>query len=112
MLKTKWKPEADSGFEGHVTISVPLYRQRLRYLKECNLKFDDEGKVEIGSDTIDTMLVMLDIAEKHVEEVRLKHVESGVEAKSFEDLEAQPMFDGVLNQVANAVFSSGEMGND
>lgn len=113
-----WEPQATenedgekvaSPFSGIVKIEVPRYPQRLKYIKECNFAMDEKGQVKSGMDSIDSIIKMLEIASKHVQEVNLKH-KDGAEFCTWDELQDNPMADGILNEVASAVINGPILG--
>lgn len=98
------------GVEGKIIVSVPLYRQRLQYVKDLGLKVDAEGSVTTSeSDGIDTLLKMLPMIEKHVIEVDIK--KGNITAKSLNDLESYAEFDGLVSGLIDGVMNAGKLGN-
>jgi hypothetical protein len=102
--------DVNDHFSGEVVIEVLKYRDRMRYGQDISFKFDEKGEVIVDNGTYESMGKMIEIAEKHIISVDLVHVKSGVSAKSFEDLEYDPIFDELLPQLATVVFNAGRVG--
>jgi hypothetical protein len=100
MKKVTFKPKKD--FTGQVEISLPSARQRIRYVKECNFKFNSDGEVSV-MDNIDAMEKMYEIAEKHVTKVNLKH-EDGASFKDFNKMADDSLCDDVCQSIIGVVL--------
>ena len=92
------------GVEGEIIINPPLLKQRLKYIKECNFKTNDKGEVEVGTDTYDAIIKMIDIAEAHVEAVDVKVVESGRTYKTFLEMQADQACDEAVQYIASLIL--------
>ena len=100
MKQVTFKPEKD--FTGEVVVNLPSARQRIRYVKECNFKFNNDGEVSV-MDNIDALDKMYDIAEKHVNKVTLKH-KDGASFKSFKAMADDALCDDVCQSIISIVL--------
>lgn len=96
------------GYEGSVRIAAPSYPQRLKYLKELNLKTQDGQVVSSLADNVDALLKMLDLAEKHVVHVAIVHKESAKAYKTWPELLEDA--DDVCNEVAQLAVMGPKLG--
>jgi hypothetical protein len=111
-MKTfKLKPE---GFEGFIEITLPDYAQRLQYAAEANFKFgkDEQGNniVEASKDTLLSMVSVLKHVREHIKEVKIKHLESGTEFISIDDVLADSIFDSVMQEIAGILLNGVRLG--
>lgn len=89
MKEINYTPEKmPEGFEGTIKIKVPLARDRLKFLKEVNFKMNEAGEMDISIDDAEKISKMIEIASQYVIDCSIKHIESGTEFKTFEDLES------------------------
>jgi hypothetical protein len=93
---------------GTLILSVPTYRERLKMIKECNFKVSEEGNVNINSDTIDSLIKLLDVTEPFFKKIDLKCHD--IKAKTFEDLETYSEFDALLSEAATSILNAGKLG--
>ena len=100
------------GFEGKALLKMPKYRDRLQMIKSCQFKIDASGDVVNGMDNLDSLSKMVEFASKAVEKLMIKHIDSGVVAKSFEELEYNPIFDAILNDISGYYLNAGKLGNE
>lgn len=98
-------------FEGTVTVEVPKYRHRLALIKELNLKFGSDGKVDSSVDQIDMAVKMADLAEKHAKSIDLTHKPTGEKVKTFEELEYSRDGAQMINEIAGIVVGGASLGN-
>ena len=100
--------KCEKPYKGEVVIEVVRYKDRLRYIKECNFKIDSTGNVEIGGDQIESFIKMIELAEKHVKKVDVKH--GDIHATSFDEMQDYLEFDNLVSLVASAVLNGGSVG--
>ena len=98
-------------FKGQVKFTIPKYRQRVQYAKKMQFKADAEGNIEVGEDAIDSVIALIDCAEKHFTEVSIEHVETGEKANSFEELEIKWQFEPIIPELCSLVLNGGRLGN-
>lgn len=101
--------EGKKDFEGKVVVTLPLFAQKLKYIKECNFKTNKKGEVEVGLEQLDSLIKMIEIAEKHIKSVEMKC--GDIVAKSWEDLNSNPEFEPIIPEIATLVINGGQMGN-
>ena len=106
MKKVTYKPK-DELFKGEVEIHLPSARQRLRYLKECSFKANDEGAIST-LENVDAMEAMFTVAEKHVKKVTLKHTEGGA-YKTFKQMSEDAYCDDICQEIIQVVLE-GKLG--
>lgn len=99
----------ESGFKGCLTIVIPNMKEQFKILKELNIK-TSEGKMAF-SDQIDTVEKQLELCQKHVKEVDIKHIVSGKEFKKIEDMfYFKQTRELLLNEVASMIINGVDLG--
>ena len=96
-------------FTGEVKIELPKYTQRLKYIKECNFRINADGEIDEGIDQVDSLIKMIEVAGQHIKSVKVKH-ESGIEVKSYEEMEDFTEFDSLVSELASFVLNGGQVG--
>lgn len=96
------------GITGKLILTIPTYRQRLKMIKECNFKMNEKGEVNVGLETLDTLVKLLDLTKPHFKKVDLKC--DDVCVKSFDEMESAPEFDNLLTAAASAILNAGKLG--
>jgi hypothetical protein len=71
-------------FVGSILIEIPNIKEQFKILKELNIAPSEDGKVKFA-DQLDTVQKQLDLCEKYIKKVDIKH-SSGKEFKSVEDM--------------------------
>lgn len=119
-MKHHWKPTAIQGadgneiapkVEGEVIVDLPKYVQRLRYLKEAKFKINSDGSVGQDVDNLEMSIKAVELAEKHIESVNLKVIESGEELTTVDDLQYSPYGADVLTEIGFLVLNGPSVGN-
>lgn len=111
LAEIKYIPESlGEKFKGHVMIKPPLMRERMRYVKECNFKTNQEGSVEISVDNIDVLAKMIELAAPHITKVELE--KDSYKYKSFEELEADSECQSIVMELAGKVFNGFTLGKN
>lgn len=102
--------QSESPFKGSVVFTMPLYTQRLKYLKECNFNTGKDVDVAGGS-SYDSMIRMVEIAKKHIAKVDLtfEEADENGEAKaatitSFDELQESAEGADAINQIATLIL--------
>lgn len=110
MKQIIYKPEKD--FEGEIVIGLPSVRQRMMYFKEISTSLDARGKLKANKekDSLKLMQKSFDILEKHIVSVDIKHIESGQEFKSFNDMADDSLCDELILTNCIGVIVHGEVG--
>lgn len=113
-MKYEWKPQENHDFEGVIELNIPKYTQRLKYIKQCNFKAkkNEKGELEVdaGLDSLDSIVEMVEIAKQHVEKVNVRHKESQAVFKSWDELEENPVCDGLLSEIGSMVVNGPVLG--
>ena len=107
MKSLEYKPKEP--FTGSIKIKSPSTRQRLKMVKECNFKIDENGDVT-SNDNIDSMLKMYEIASDYISNVNIKH-EDGSAFKSWDKMADDSLCDDLCQEVIQVVMG-GSLGND
>ena len=108
----KWKPtsiagddgETDLGFTGTVDVEIPNYKERVGLLQEMNLGDDVAGAGLAAGGK------MIELVEKQVKAVNLKHEVGGV-FTSIEDLSYNQEGSAVINELGKAILGGISLGN-
>lgn len=90
-------------FEGHVVLETPSFDQRWAYIDQCGFQIDKEdkdGDMSSYMNNIGALRKMVKFTEPHYKSVALKHVEDGLEYKSFTDMCSDSACDPILFEVA------------
>lgn len=103
--------ECKEPYEGSATIELPTYRERLKYVKECNFKIGEDSNIDASHDQVDSLIKMIDIGYKHIKKVNVKHIESGNTVKSLEEMENYKEFDALIPEICTLVLNGGQLGN-
>jgi hypothetical protein len=98
------------GFEGHVVFNIPKYTERLKYIKQCGFKTGDDGQIVVSLEDTDSLVAMVEIAEKHVVEVNLTHKATGKVFQSMEALQYDNVCDALLSELSGKVLSGFSLG--
>lgn len=103
-------------FEGSVKITAPKYTQRIRMFKELEVNYtkDENGNMTVAlntslKDNAETLARMIELSAPHISEVSVKH-NSGIEAKSWDDLQDYEEFYPLVNELATHVFGGSKLG--
>jgi hypothetical protein len=99
-----WEPKDHPQFKGWIKVRVPTMPERFSYQEQVSWVVDQDGKVAAPEKQIGAVKRAVEISAGHYEEVKLQHIESGVEYESFEDLTLDPECDAVLTEVAGLVL--------
>lgn len=115
MAVIKFEPsickEEDSKFKGYLSLDIPNYVQRLKYIKECGFKAGKDGdSVVMGSmnDNIDALVKMIDLAKIHVKEIKLE--KGDLVYKKFDELLDDSECDGIINEIAGVILNGVKLG--
>lgn len=99
------------GFKGQIKLAMPKYRDRLQMIKDCNFKTGSSGEMLLGLDNLDSIIKMIEITCKAAKEVTVTCEKTDVTAKSFDEMELNPDFDAILQDVAGFYMNAGKVGN-
>lgn len=95
---------------GKLTLSIPTYRQRLKMIKDCQFQIDNKtGQVNINSDTIDSIIKLLDVTKEHFKKIDLRYG-TDIHVKNFDQLESYSEFDTLLIEAASSILNAGKLG--
>jgi hypothetical protein len=116
MKSYKWVPDLKEGdkliFEGHVILDIPLPKKRIELISNLQFEVDSEAKIKMQSNQIEQFLKMELICKEHIKEIDLKHVESGIEIKSLEDLEPYYEYMTFIGACGNVILSGIKLGKN
>lgn len=102
------------GFEGHIEILLPTYADRLQYAAEANFKIgkaeDGQNQVEINKENLLSMVNIMKKVPEHIKDVKIKHIESGMEFNSKEDMLSDSIFDSVMQEIAGILLNGVRLG--
>lgn len=100
------------GFTGFIEIDLGKYRQRMVELSSLSITLDEEGKVDMRNVNLAKEVTKLyDIIHSKVTRVDLKHIQSGHEFKSMDELEDFQEYIGVMQKLIT-LYNQGEcLGN-
>jgi hypothetical protein len=83
-MEYTWSPSEDSGLSGSVVIDIPTLKEQFKLIREVSITPTD-GKMDISSQ-LDVVEKQVENCAKHIKSVKLKHIKSGKEIKSLEDM--------------------------
>jgi len=109
MRKLEWKiPEKFAEkYVGKVVVNLPNYTAKLKLVKECNFAMGKDGVADASQ--LDSFVKMIEVAEKYIETVELKHIPSGIEVKTFQEAQDYVEFDEIIPELASIVFGGGQI---
>lgn len=107
MKQIVYKPK-DENFRGEIIVKIPSLRTRLRYVKEANFKFNEDGEVSSMSN-IDAMETMYTLSEKHIVSVNLVYKED-LKFKTFKDMSDDSCCDDICQDIIKIIME-GALGN-
>ena len=108
MKEFRFVPKKESGFEGHVMLKVPKYKQRIRILRECNFNIDAAGEMGKGAAQFDSIEKIIEVTESHVLSVELKYGETVI--GEIEELGYYQEGVELLNEIGNLILSGFSLG--
>ena len=97
------KDESLKEFEGHVDLRIPTFDERMGYMQDIGVKFNDKGETEATSDFVGQVRKMVAVSESHYIAVALRHKLSDTSYKTFEDLSMDQTCDRVLTIVGGLI---------
>lgn len=97
-------------FEGYVMIRMPKFKERLALIKGLGISTDEKGEVGMNDDSLEKAAQLVGIAHEHVESVQLKHVESGIEFSSMDDLDMYEEGTQLIQEIAGMVINGVKLG--
>ena len=112
MKEFKYAVPAESIFEGHVLLSIPKYKARIKAIKDLNLQVKENGEVETSTSQFDSVEKIIDLVEKHVLAVDLKVKESGEELKEVDDLGYSQEGSELINEIGNMLLGGIKLGKN
>ena len=74
-------------FDGHVTVKLPGYSERIKYMIDAKMKVDGEGNLVGETSELETILLAVKLAHKHIVEVALVCKENGQKISTSQELE-------------------------
>jgi hypothetical protein len=105
--------EKDGIFKGYVSIEIPSYPQRLKYIKECQFQVakDDKGQVVVSESmsNIDALIKMVELAKVHVKEVKVTKCDEDV-YKTFADMLDDADCDEMINEISGIILNGIKLG--
>lgn len=108
MREFKFDLSKHKKIKGELVLGIPSYRQRLMMIKECSFKMSDKGEVEVGAETIDSIVKLLDISKPYFKKVELEC--GDIKVKSFDEMEEYAEFDTLLTEASSSILNAGRLG--
>lgn len=102
-MEVKYSPKTE-GFSGHVSLIVPTYFQRSKYIEEAGFAVNAEGMIESNMKNIGTMARLVQFSAAHYKEVALTHTDGSV-FSTFEAMTQDPICDQVLIEIALLILN-------
>ena len=95
-------------------MKIPNFDEKYGFIEALDLELDEEGKVsaENAKRGMTVIRKAVRASKAFYQHVELKHLESGKEFGSFDDLSNDEMGHGILIEVATALMAGLPMGND
>lgn len=90
-------------FEGSVTLRMPTFDDRFRFVEECNFETTPEGVIDSSQKQIKPMRAMVKLSEEFYKKVNLKK-KDGTAYRSFEDLSVDADCTLLLIEIASALM--------
>jgi len=92
-----------------LTVKIPNVKEQFKILKELNIAPSEDGKMKFA-DQIDTVQKQLELCEKYVKEVDIKHT-SGKHFKSIEDMMYfKQTRELLLNDISSMIINGIDLG--
>lgn len=89
----------DAVFSGSVTLKAPSFDERFEYLELTGFDAQSDGSVESKMRQLKAIRKSVQLSKAHYIKVDLKHLPSGAEFKSFDEMVMDPVCDTVLMEV-------------
>lgn len=100
------------GFDGYVKIDFGKYRKRMNELSTLSLRINKEGSVDTSStDSFKDIIKIYDLIHEKVIEMKLTHVQSGLEFSNLEDLEDFQEYGAVMQKLIELFTKGDSLGN-
>ena len=96
-------------FQGKIILNALKYAERMNLIKDVNFKVK-ENSVELNTDQIDSIVKIIEVAEKHVVSVDLIRLSDQVEFKCFDDLSYDKDGSLLINELGNVILSGVKLG--
>ena len=96
-----YKPK---GWKGQINVKIPIYPQRMKYIKESGLNVGSEVDL---ADQVEALIKLVEIASKHVEGVKIEKGDEKIE--SWADLLASDHND-IIETIAAMMIKGGSVG--
>lgn len=97
-------------FEGEIVLTVPKYKERLKLLKQTNMKFNAKGEISSEVDQFDMAEKIAEIAEAHIKSIDLTR--DGEKFISIDELEYEADYGVLISEVGSAILSGITMGKN
>lgn len=117
-MEKDFTPSVCSGenptFKGKCKVRMPKYVERLKMLEQMNIDFNADDKVVEKNlkDTMPTLIMVAEVAEKHLVSCDLQKINGGDKYQSFSELEYDPDCAPIINEIGMFVIRGGSLGKN
>ena len=109
-MELDYKPKEK--FEGVIRINMPRHKDRIKMIRDMNLNgaIKDGQAVVDSTNGMDSAIFMSEKMEQFIISVNVKHIESGTEIKTLEELECFSEGVALINEVGGVIFNGVSLG--
>jgi hypothetical protein len=86
-------------FSGSILLKAPTFDQRFEYLEISGFQPEMDGTVESRMSQLKAIRKSVQLSKPHYISVNIKHLETGDEFKSFEEMTMNPVCDTILMEI-------------
>jgi len=97
--------------EGTVTIELPKYIERLKYMRDANFKISANGQLSGDVDHLEVAIKAVELAEKRIKEVNLTIVSTGVKVTTVDQMQYSSECSDALSEIGFLIINGPELGN-
>jgi len=99
------------GFSGKYEIAMPRASQRLDYYSRCGIGVDSKsGEFKFDENDISIIGKLSDICTEHIVSIKLKHLESGTVANSWEEVDTEAAFMSAIVPIGLKILVGTKLG--
>lgn len=100
--------------DGYIILKIPSYVERMSLVKEFGIKPNSDGTVGYAVDALDSIKLMAKKLSEFIDEVCIiinpcPEYPDGLELKSFEDIEYNPHFNSVIEEMCGFILGGSRL---